>query len=414
MDERIILHCDLNNFFASVECLAHPELKGKPVAVCGSVEERHGIVLAKNEVAKRYGVKTAEAVWQAQQKCPDLVILPPHYEKYMDYSRRARAVYERYTDLIEPFGIDECWLDVSGSTMLFGSGETMANNIRLSVKKELGITISAGVSFNKIFAKLGSDMKKPDAVTVITRDTFRQTVWPLRAEELLGVGPSTRRKLNALGIFTIGDIAAAEERVLLCSLGKHGELLRRSALGLDNARVIPDTEAPAVKSIGRSTTCPRDLLTNEDVRVVFLALSEKISCSLRTHRALAGTVQISVRDSLLCCYEKQRRLTQPVRLTRILTATAMDLFAESWDWRRPIRSVGIRVCDLVAENSPLQFSFEFSPQKLQRAENLEVRVDGLRARFGKNAVCRAVLLNFGDLDRQPAPFKNAFMSPGFQ
>lgn len=226
--ERVILHCDLNNFFASVELLSRPEWKQVPMAVCGSVEARHGVILAKNEPAKRYGVKTAETLWEARRKCPQLITVPPHPDQYRIFSRRAHRVYERFTDRIEPFGIDECWLDVTGSVPLFGSGEEIAHAIRRAVKEELGLTVSVGVSFNKVFAKLGSDLKKPDAVTVIRRAEFQKLLWPLPVETLIGVGKSTLRILHGMGVITIGDLAQAPLSTLRAALGKNGEQLGKT------------------------------------------------------------------------------------------------------------------------------------------------------------------------------------------
>ena len=211
---RNILHCNMNNFYASVECMLNPALKEYPVAVCGSVEERHGIDLAKNYKAKAFDVKTGDTVWQAQQKCRDLVIVPPHYEEYIKYSKLARSVYERYTDQVQPYGMDECWLDITGTGSLFGSPVEVANKIRETIKFELGLTISVGVSFNKIFAKLGSDMKKPDAVTVIPKDTFREKIWKLPSADLLGVGRATQRTLDSYGIRTIGALAQTNPEFL--------------------------------------------------------------------------------------------------------------------------------------------------------------------------------------------------------
>ncbi|NLB36624.1 MAG: DNA polymerase IV [Clostridiales bacterium] len=392
VDNRVILHCDLNNFFASVECLFRKDLAGLPVAVCGSVENRHGIVLAKNEIAKGFGVKTAQAIWQAQLKCPKLVIIPPHYDKYLEFSRRAREIYERYTDMIEPFGIDECWLDVTGSQTLFGSGEKMANEIRTAVKKELGVTISAGVSFNKVFAKLGSDMKKPDAVTVLSKENFKEKAWPLKANEILGVGRSTEKSLRGLGIFTIGDLARTPENVLSAALGKHGRVLWKYANGLDNSRVIRDCEQPPAKTIGRSMTCKRDLENNADVKRVFFALAESVTHSLRENKAMAGTVQITIRDSLLNIQEHQQRLTMPTRLTTILTYTGMEIFTRHWDWRRPVRSVGIRACELVSEGENYQLTFDHDYEKLEQLERLEKSIDTIRGRYGDDALVRAILI----------------------
>lgn len=399
MGDRVILHCDLNSFFASVECLDRDDLDNLPVAVCGSVEERHGIVLAKNNIAKGFGVKTAEAVWQAKKKCPNLVILPPHYEKYLDFSRQTRAIYERYTDMVEPFGIDECWLDVTGSQKLFGDGIKIANKIRCAVKNELGLTVSVGVSFNKIFAKLGSDMKKPDAVTVLDKNNFKQRAWPLDARALLGVGRSTEKSLRSLGIFTIGDLARAPESVLFCALGKHGKSLWKYANGLDNSPVLMDFEQPPAKSVGRSVTCKKDLQSDADVKRVFFSLSESVMHSLRKNGAMAGTVQITIRDSQLNIKEHQKRLSSPTRLSYILTCTAMELFTKHWHWKQNIRSIGIRACELVGESESFQLTFEHDHQKLEKLDRLETIVENIRDKYGEDAVVRALLMDFGIKDQ---------------
>lgn len=388
MAQRLILHCDLNNFFASVECLGREDLKGKPVAVAGSVEKRHGIILAKNEAAKKFGVKTAEAVWQAEQKCPDLVLLPPHYEKYNYYSNIVREIYEKYTDVIEPFGIDECWLDVTGSTMLFGSGEKMANEIRETVKKETGLTVSVGVSFNKIFAKLGSDYKKPDAVTVIDKEHFREIVWPLDAGEMLGVGRATKQSLRRLGLMTIGDIAATKPETLRMVLGKGGETLWRFASGLDNSPVISSQFAPPPKSIGRSTTPPRNLCTQNDMLLVLLKLCDRVSHSLRENHALAGVVQVHIRDTNLNITEHQRKLSEPIRLTELLFKTGAELINEVWLDNVPLRSIGIRACELTSENECIQLSLGQDYGRLERLEKIETEIEKIRSRFGRESVIR--------------------------
>lgn len=388
MSERIILHCDLNNFFASVECLGRDDLKNKPVAVAGSVEQRHGIILAKNETAKKYGVKTAEAIWQAQQKCPDLVLLPPHYGLYNHYSKAVRAIFDRYTDLVEPFGIDEAWLDVTGSTRLFGSGEEIAQQIRKSVKKETGLTVSVGVSFNKVFAKLGSDYKKPDAVTVIDKEHFKDIVWPLEAGEMLGVGKATKQNLRRIGIITVGDIARTPPELLRMVLGKGGETLWRFASGLDNAPVISARFAPPPKSIGRSTTPEKDMCTWDDILLILLKLCDRVSHSLRENHAIAGVVQVHIRDGELNVTEHQRKLAQPVRLTELLFKTGAELIGEIWDGETPLRSIGIRACDLLGEDECIQLSFDYDWAQLERMERLEVQVENIRERFGKESVVR--------------------------
>lgn len=388
VSEKVILHCDLNNFFASVECLGRDDLKGKPVAVAGSVEKRHGIILAKNEAAKKCGVKTAEAIWQAQQKCPSLVLLPPHYERYNFYSQQVRAIYDRYTDVVEPFGIDECWLDVSGSTMLFGSGERIAEEIRQSVKKETGLTVSVGVSFNKIFAKLGSDYKKPDAVTVIDKARFKEIVWPLDASEMLGVGRATKQSLRRIGIITIGDIARTSPDLLRMVFGKCGETLWRFANGLDNAPVISSAFAPPPKSIGRSTTPEKDMRTWNDMLVILMKLSDRVAHSLRENHAVAGVVQVHIRDGELTVREHQRKLAQPVRLTEMLFKTGAELIGEIWDGETPLRSIGIRACELSGDDECVQLSFGCDWDYLEKMEKLERDIDGIRERFGKDSVVR--------------------------
>lgn len=388
VSERVILHCDLNNFFASVECLGRDDLKGKPVAVAGSVEKRHGIILAKNEEAKKCGVKTAEAIWQAQQKCPSLVLLPPHYELYNMYSQQVRAVYDRYTDVVEPFGIDECWLDVTGSGMLFGSGEKIAEEIRQTVKKETGLTVSVGVSFNKIFAKLGSDYKKPDAVTVIDKARFRDIIWPLDASELLGVGRATKQSLRRIGIITIGDIARTSPDLLRMVLGKGGESLWRFANGFDNSPVISSAFAPPPKSIGRSTTPEKDMCTWNDILLILMKLSDRVAHSLRENHALAGVVQVHIRDGELTVREHQRKLAQPLRLTEQLFKTGAELIGEIWDGETPLRSIGIRACELLNDEDCIQLSFGCDWDYLEKMERLESKVDDIRERYGKDSVVR--------------------------
>lgn len=388
MSERVILHCDLNNFFASVETLYKPELKNVPMAVCGSTEERHGIVLAKNEKAKKYGIKTAEAVWQALSKCPSLVCVPPNHDRYMYHSKIVREIYEKYTDMVEPFGIDECWLDVTGSTHLFGSGEKIAHEIRRRVKKETGLTISVGVSFNKIFAKLGSDLKKPDAVTVIPKESFKEQIWHLPCEDMFGIGRATKEKLNNLGIITIGDVANADEELMRIVFGKVGSYLIRDASGLDMSPVLKKGQMPPAKSYGKSVTCLRDLVNERDVSSVFLYLSEKISSLLRENDCFASVIQITVRDDGLVTREKQMSLVQPTRIVEMIYSTAMTLFHECWSWCRNIRSLGIRACDLVGKDGNFQYSLLYSPQRYEKFERLEEKIELIKKKYGEDAIFR--------------------------
>ncbi|MGX8702350.1 DNA polymerase IV [Caproiciproducens sp.] len=390
--ERVILHCDLNNFFASVECRDHPELFGKSVAVCGSVEDRHGIVLAKNERAKGFGVKTAEPVWQAKQKCPDLLVVPPHFDRYLYFSGLVKQVYLSYTNQVEAFSIDECWLDVTGSTRLFGNGPEIADQIRDRTKSELGLGVSVGVSFNKIFAKLGSDMKKPDATTVITRENFREKVWPLPTDSLLGVGRVTARRLNSLGIKTIGDLARTDSKYIVSSFGKTGYDMWKNANGLDDSGVCSSEVSAAPKSIGNSITCVHDLFGFDEVWPVLLYLAEKVSFRMRDAGAVASGLQLSIKDNRLHVSQHQMRLEVPTRLTMDLARAAKELFQKGYGWSCPVRALGISGFGLLPESEMQQTSLFHSILCDEKTERLESRMEHVRNKYGKASVKRAVLM----------------------
>ena len=390
---RTILHVDLNNFYASVECLYRPELRNLPVAVAGDPENRHGIILAKNMIAKKLGVKTGEAIWEAKLKAPGLITVSPDFAKYLRFSRLARKIYYDYTDQVEPFGIDECWLDVTGSMSLFGDGKTIADTIRKRVKEELGITVSIGVSFNKIFAKLGSDMKKPDATTLIPYDAFKEIVWPLPVEDLLYVGRSTSKKLHNFGLTTIGSLAQVDLEVLTSNLGKWGEVLWLFANGLDTAPVRKIEEHTAVKSIGNGTTCPRDLVNNEDVRLVFTVLAESVAARLRDYGLKCTSVQIYLRDNLLYSCTRQGQLKSPSYLSTEILAKAMELLLANYSWQRPLRSIGVRAIGLVTEKDNIQLSiFDNIDEKREQQESLAHTIDAIRSRFGHGSLLRASCL----------------------
>ncbi len=393
---RTILHSDLNNFYASVELLSHPELKDKPVAVAGDPEARHGIILAKNYIAKSFGVETASAIWQAKQKCPGLVLLPPHYELYEKYSEAAREIYYEYTDLIEPFGLDECWLDVSGSLALFGSGEKIADSIREKVKSELGLTVSVGVSFNKIFAKLGSDLKKPDATTVIGEEDFQEKIWNLPASDLLFVGKKTYARLVSHGLRTIGDLARVDPGLLKCLFGKNGKLLHDFACGLDDSPVSLFGFSPPPKSIGNSTTPPRDLISHSDVDIILYQLCEKVSERMRREGVVCSTVQLSVRYKSLRSLERQIKLDYPNRTARSLYNAAWRLIRRHNLLDEPIRSLGIRGTDLTRSGCE-QLSFLPEIMDIQRAERLESTVDRLREKYGSPILRRGIMMTDGVL-----------------
>lgn len=388
--DRVILHSDCNGFYASVECLHNPELRNKPVAVSGDAENRHGIILAKNEIAKKYGIKTGEAIWQAKQKCPELVTVKPHFELYKRFSKMARRIYSDYTDKIESFGLDEAWLDITQN--INNNGYEIACEINRRIKEELGITVSIGVSFNKIFAKFGSDYKKPDAVTCITRDNFKSIVWNAPAQDLLYVGRATKKKLNNIGIYTIGDIANTPPEVLRKLLGKWGDLIYGFANGYDSSPVAHMDENSEVKSIGNSTTTPRDMKTSEDVKIVMYVLCDSVCRRMRQQGFMAKTVGISVRDNELNTFTRQQTLDDYTNLTKEITNNAIALFERSYKMQRPLRSIGVSVTDFVHDNIPHQISILNNEERLMQNEELDRTVDRLKMRFGNYIVRPAVLL----------------------
>ncbi len=387
MKQRVILHSDMNNFYASVECVHRLDTRGKPVAVGGDEELRHGIVLAKNNIAKAAGIRTGEALWQAREKCPGLVVVPPNYPLYLRYAKLARQIYADYTSQIEPFGLDEAWLDVSGE-----DGVRVANEIRSRIKRELGVTASVGVSYNKIFAKLGSDIKKPDATTLISQSNFKSVAWPLPVEELLYVGRATKLKLHRIGVTTIGDLAATPASLLHGLFGKVGDVLFTFANGLDDSPVMQMDEESLIKSVGNSTTTPRDLTCNEDVKLTLFVLCESVCARMREHGFLGRTVAISIRDNELFRFERQCKLDRPSHISREIADAAMRLFAENYSWPRPIRSIGVRCTDLVPTSMPLQLSVFSDEQERQKQEALDRTVEELRRRFGHFCIQRACML----------------------
>lgn len=383
---RTILHSDLNCFYASVEMMLEPGLRGKAVAVCGDPENRHGIVLTKSQRAKEAGVKTGMANWEARQLCPDIIIVPPRYDEYIKYSRLVREIYGRYTDLVEPFGMDECWLDVTESRCICGSGADIAEDIRRTVKSELGLTVSVGVSFNKIFAKLGSDMKKPDAVTIIPADDFKSRIWPLPAGDLLGVGRATEARLNKRNIRTIGDIAGADPRNLHIWFGINGLKLWRFARGEDTSRVMPSGYEREALSIGHGITCYADLLNAGEVRNVLLELSQGVSHRLRQAGVAATRIQLFIRGSDLCFTEYQSRVPFPTQSWRIMTDKAMELFNGRYDWRQPVRALTIRAVGLVDAADPVQLDLFTDYDAAEKEDALEQAMDDIRRRFGHGSI----------------------------
>ena len=393
--ERWIFHCDCNSFYASVELLRHPELRDQCVAVCGDPEGRHGIVLAKNEPAKRMGVKTAEVIWQAKRKCPDLVLLPPHREYYRKYSKIINEIYRKYTDRVEPFGIDESWLDVTGTWQLFAeSPAALADQLRAEVKAATGLTISVGVSFNKVFAKLGSDYKKPDATTLITRENFHKIVWPLPAGDLLYVGASAQNRLAGMGISTIGELAAARPEALAAALGKLGLELSRYARGEDEAPVRRWGEKEPIKSVGNGTTFRRNIRGPAEIRSALNVLADEVAGRLRRHGVWAGAVQVTIRDPELKTITRQKQLPMSTHLARDLANACWQLMEKNWDMARPVRMLTVTALAITEEPFAVQQSlFDDAPKADPRREKLEQSLDAIRKKYGRGAIGAGSILH---------------------
>ncbi len=391
MSNRVILHSDINSCYASIEHLHHPELSGKPLAVGGDPEKRHGIVLTADYMAKKRGVKTGMALWQAKQVCPEITFISPRMDLYLRFSRMAHEIYSEYTDLQEPYGIDESWLDVTNSCSLKGDGLHIAQEISNRMKKELGITVSVGVSFNKIFAKLGSDYKKPDAITTMYESEFRTKAWELPVSDLLYVGRSTNKKLESLGIHTIGGLAQMDERILQSRLGKMGSVLWAFANGYDDSPVKKENTSAPIKSIGNSTTTPKDLETDEDVKIMLYILSESVAARLRENGFRCRTVEISIRDNELYSFTRQCKLDNASNITGEIAAQAYRLFKANYHWNKPIRSVGVRGADLVNDNYWEQLDLFCDFRMREKQMKMDIAVDDIRRKFGFYSIQRGLM-----------------------
>lgn len=373
-----------------------PSLKGKAVAVCGSTENRHGIVLAKSYEAKAKGVKTGQANWEAQQACPGLICVPPQYDQYLKYSRIVRSIYARYANDIEPFGMDEAWISIHGCGSVRKDGLEIAEEIRQTVKEETGLTVSIGVSFSKIFAKLGSDMKKPDAITVLDEENWREKVWPLPASELLYVGPATTKKLARLNVHTIGELARCEPEALRAKFGKNGVMLWVFANGLDNAKVSPRNYVPPIKSVGHGTTCVIDLESEYTVWLVLYELAQDVGHRLRESELAARGVQITVKDKDLAWRQYQLPIRLPTQSPLEIAQAGFALFRSHYDWFKPVRALTIRGINLVPEKQPVQLDMFCDTLRREKRNTLDDAVDEIRQRFGYRSICAASLM--GDLN----------------
>ncbi|MBQ8686025.1 MAG: DNA polymerase IV [Clostridia bacterium] len=390
--ERVILHSDLNNFFASVEIALNPELAGKPLVVCGDPKERHGIVLAKNEEAKKYGIKTAETVYSALKKCPHVLRVSSHFSEYKRYSRLVREIYERYTEKIEECSIDECALDMTESTALFGSGYEIAEKIRETVWRELGVTVSVGVSFNKVFAKLASELKKPNAVTVISKENYKEIVYPLPVKEMLFVGGATEKTLLRYGIKTIGELAAADEALLIKLLGKRGKQLLTFARGEDDEPVKWQKSKEDLKSIGNSTTLPKDISEREEVKRWIYALSESVAARQRAADVgRASTVHIVVRDENMRDFTWQTKIS-PTALCGDIAQTAYALFCKHYPLGARVRMIGVTVSGFDYHIEQLTIGEVTGGAAYEKKERAENAVAKIREKYGYATMQRGIVL----------------------
>ena len=392
--DRTILHCDMNGFYASVELLAFPELKGKPMAVCGNPENRHGIILAKSEEAKAYGIVTAETVWQAKKKCPRLILVRPHHEKYRSCSKRINQIYERYTDRIEPFSIDESWLDVTGSLRLFGTGKEIGDQIRSVVKEELGLTLSVGVSYNKVFAKMGSEYKKPDATTEITKENYKDILWPLPLRELFFVGGATAEKLEKAGMKTIGDLAVYNRKLICSMLGKQGAVIHDYANGIDDSPVSLSYERQKIKSVGNGMTFKRDLNGMEDIKTAILALSDTVAGRLRKYEMKCQGLKVDIKDPMFKTISRQKQLPLATNLADEIGSGALELIGKSWNMKDPIRMLTITGIGLTDEQEAEQLSiFALDQKDRGRSETIERTLDNIRQKYGGSSITFGGIIN---------------------
>ena len=390
---RTILHVDANSFYASCECLYRPSIREKPVAVCGDPEARHGIVLTKNQHAKKYGVQTGEAIWQAKQKCPSLVVVPPDYPLYLHISRRMHEILGQYSDKVESFGLDESWVEISADDMDVKKGQLVADEIRHRIHRTLGITVSVGVADNKVMAKLGSDYKKPDATTVLPPDLYEQIVWPLPVSDLLYVGPATTRKLARIGVCTIGQLANLDESLLVHKFGKIGYMLKAFALGLDTSPVKPIEVSLPIKSVGNSTTPPHDIENMTDVKELVYLLAESVATRLRENNFKARCISVSARTTELISSSCQTTLSQSTCLAKEIAETALRLFEQRYRFGFPFRSMGINCSQLSPLDAPVQVDMFGEDERRVKQEQLERSIDGLRSRFGHQVIRRGIVLS---------------------
>lgn len=388
---KLILHSDLDCFYASVECLKNPKYKSYPVAVCGDPDKRHGIILAKNYIAKAYGIYTGETVWSARQKCPELVLFPARFEEYKKYSALVRQIYYSYTNLVEPYGLDEAWLDISKPDGDFNFAFDTAKKISNQIKREIGLTVSIGVSFTKSFAKLGSDYKKPNGITVISPENYKKIVWPLPVSELLYAGKATTDRLRKLGIYTIGDLAKSDEKCIEAHLGKNGVKIRLWAQGKDYETVNDYIYRRNIKSVGNSVTLPYDIYKEEDITITLMILAESVAGRLRENKMTCRTVQLEIKESDLYKFSAQKKTKYQTCVSDDIYRTAAELFKSKRHDGKTIRALGIRACDLdniEAIQMSLEEEFSHSMEQLE----IDEMMDDIRKKYGYGSIKRGVML----------------------
>ena len=388
--DKVILHCDVNNFYASVECATRKDLKGKPVAVSGNPKKRNGIILAKNDIAKNFGVKTGQSIYEAKLKCPKLICLPPHFKLYEKISRQIIEIYYNYTDIVESFGIDECWLDVTGSIGIFGSGKKIADLIREEVLKKIGVTISVGVSFSKLFAKLGSDLKKPFATTEITRENFKEIVYPLPVSSIIGIGNRTLKKLEKMNVLTLGEYVKIPDYILKQKFNIVALQLKQKLLGQGEEKVVDNAKRPEVKSVGNGTTTIRDIKERNEVFSLVQFLAQKISKRLSEKNLYGTTINVTLKTSNFEKFKKSKTFSKKIFQTKDIYQCAMEIIDEFWDYLKYLRSIRISISKLSSQQSPSQISI-FDEKNLKK-QNFSRAIEKIKDRFGENSIELASVL----------------------
>ena len=397
--DRSIFHIDINHCYAQIEEMMFPKLRDVPMAVGGHEEKRHGIILTKNDKAKKFGIKTGESLREALEKCPDLLIIPPHYSDYQYYTGLVKNIYKEYTDHVESFGMDEAWLDYTDSERLFGDPVKTAKEIQQRIYDEIGLTVSVGVSWNKVFAKFGSDYRKPSGFTVITRDNYKDIVWPAPAEDLLYVGWATSKKLHERGILTIGELANYPKEHLKRYMGTAGELIHAFANGEDYSEVSEQNFQPPAKSVGNSMTMVHDVGSLEDIRPVFYVLSEAVASRARDLHMEGDVVSVSMRTSGMDWFGAQVKISQRTSVSTDIMDAAMYIVSR-YDFSVPLRAAGVTLSGLKPELSYRKLNLFIDEETHDKDRLADIAMDEIRERYGFYSVRRACTL----LDRPLTEF----------